>query len=190
MKSSQVNSLYLTAFGKNWGWFLLWGIALVILGIIAIGATMMTTLVTVLFIGFLLLIGGIVIIIDTFSFWWHNWSGFFLHLLIGIIYIAVAVMLINNPLIASVTLTLFLGIFYLIAGIFRIIYSMSIRSPRWGWSLFNAIISLLLGILILSSWPISGLYIIGLFVGIDLLFTGWAYIMASMAARSMVSGVK
>lgn len=185
MMSSQFNNLYLTAFSKNWGWFFIWGLLLLILGVVAISAATLTTILSVLFLGFLLLISGIVIIIDTFSFWWHKWSGFILHLILGILYVAVGVMLIKSPLSASISLTLLLGAFYLTIGIFRIIYSLSVRVPRWGWSFFNAIISLLLGILILSSWPQSSLFIIGLFVGIDLIFTGWVYIMAALAARSL-----
>lgn len=185
MISSQFSNQCLADFSKNRGWFLVWGFLLVVLGIIAISATTLTTVFSVIFLGFLLGIGGVVIVIDTFTFWRRKWSGFFLHLLLGILYIIVGVMLVKSPILASVSLTLFLGIFYLVIGAFRIIYSLATRLPRWGWGLFNAIISLLLGILILASWPQSGLFVIGLFVGIDLLFTGWTYIMASFAARSL-----
>ncbi len=181
----KLDTMYLKAYSKNWGWFLIWGIVLFILGIIAIGATTFTTLFSVIFLGTLLLLSGIVIIIDAFSFWWHKWSGFFLHLLIGILYGATGVMLIQSPAIASISITLLLGIFYLAVGIFRIIYSLSLRTPRWGWGFFNGLISLLLGILILASWPASGLFIIGLFVGIDLLFCGISYIMTALAAKSL-----
>lgn len=182
----QSDKMYLKAYCKNWGWFLTWGIALFILGMVAIGATALTTLISVIFLGSLLLLGGVVIIIDAFSFWWHKWSGFFLHLIIGIFYCAIGVMLIQSPAIASISITFLLGIFYLSVGIFRVIYSLSLRTPRWSWGFFNGLISLLLGILILASWPASGLFIIGLFVGIDLVFCGMSYIMTAFAARSLV----
>lgn len=185
MNSMQLKNQYLTNFSENRGRFLVWGIALVILGMIAISLTTMTTVVSVIFLGTLILIGGIVILIDAFSFWWKKWSAFFLLLLLGIAYLLVGFMLIESPILASVSLTLFLGIFYLIAGIFRVIYSLSVRTPSWGWDLLSGILSLVLGVLIVSSWPQSGLYIIGLFIGIDLLFTGWTYIMASLAAHSL-----
>lgn len=178
------------AFGKNWGWFLLWGILLLILGIFAISATTLTTLISVIFLGFVILISGIIVIIDSFSFWWRKGSGFFFHLLMGILYFIVGVMLVKSPLVGSLSITLLLGVLYTVMGIFRLIASMSLRSPRWGWGFLNGIISLLLGILILSSWPQSSLFIIGLFVGIDLIFTGWAYIMASVAARSLMNNVR
>lgn len=180
------NSRYVGAFSKNWGWFLLWGIALLILGIIAIGATTLTTLFSVIFLGFLLLFGGTVIVIDTFTFWWRKWGGFFLHLMIGLLYCAAGVILIKSPALASISITFFLGIFYVAVGIARMIYTLSLRTPKWGWAFFNGLISLLLGILILASWPQSGLFIIGLFVGIDLLFSGWSYIMAALGARSLI----
>ena len=176
---------YLVAFSKNQSWFFIWGLLLLLLGVVAISATTFTTLISVIFLGFLLLMGGIVIIIDGFTFWWHKWAGLFFHLILGVLYVVAGIMLIKSPLLASISLTLFLGIFYLLLGIFRFIYSFSLRTPQWGWSLFNAIISLILGVLILTSWPASSLFIIGLFIGIDLIFSGLAYIMASLGARAL-----
>jgi len=170
---------------KHSTFYLIWGIVLLILGIIAISAATVTTLISVIFLGFLLFICGVVIIIDSFTSWWHRWNGFWLHLIMGILYLILGVMLIKSPLLGSISITFLLGIFYIIIGAFRIFYSSSMRALRWGWVLFNGIITLLLGILILMSWPGSSLFIIGLFVGIDLLFAGWAYIMAALGARSL-----
>jgi uncharacterized membrane protein HdeD (DUF308 family) len=185
MYSSRFLNQYQNAFSANWGTFFLWGLLLVVLGILAISAATMSTMISIIFLGSLLLMGGVVVVIDAFTFWWKKWSGFFLILLLGVLYIIVGGMLIKSPLVASISLTLFLGIFYLIIGIFRVIYSFSLRVPSWGWGFFSGVISAILGLLILSSWPQSGLYIIGLFVGIDLLFVGWSYIMTSLAARAL-----
>lgn len=173
------------AYSKFWRGFLAWGIALVILGTLAVVYSTFTTLLSVVFLGFLILIAGIFVIIDAFSFWWKKGSGFFLHLLMGILYVAVGFMLINNPVWSSISLTLLLGIFYLALGITRIIYALSHRLPMWGWNLVNGLIALVLGLLILMQWPMTGLFVIGLFIGIDLLFAGWAYIMTAMSARSL-----
>lgn len=164
----------------------MWGLVLIVLGILAISATTLTTILSVFFLGLLILISGIVIIIDTFSFWWNKWYGFSLHLLMGILSSAGGILLITHPLSASIPLTLLLGILFILTGIIRIAYSTSLRSPRWGWIFISGMISLLLGILIMSNWPASSLYIIGLFVGIDLLFFGWAYVMAAFAARNLI----
>jgi uncharacterized membrane protein HdeD (DUF308 family) len=173
------------AFNKNWGLFLVWGILLVILGTLAISTSILTTVISMIFIGALLVVGGIVITIDAFTFWRrHVWSNFFLYLLIGVMYFIAGIYLIESPLAASISLTLLLGIFYNVVGVFRIITSLIGRQPKWGWNFFSGIIALLLGTMIMASWPASGLYIIGLFVGIDLLFLGWVYIIGALSARS------
>lgn len=176
---------HLPAFGKNWGLFLLLGIALIILGCVAISAATLTTLLSVVLLGVIIFISGIVITIDTFTFWRGKWSGFFLHLLFSILYLAVGVMLIKNPVEGSISLTLLLGVFYLVIGVFRVASYTALRTPSWGWGWLNGVISLILGVLILTNWPMSGLYIIGLFIGIDLVFCGWTYVMASLAARKL-----
>lgn len=185
MFASRFNDQFPAALGKKWTWLLAWGVALVVLGGIAISAATMTTVISIVLLGALLLISGLAIIMVAFTFCWHKWRGFFLDLFLGILYLIAGIMLVKNPILASVSLTLFLGIFYLVIGVFRTIYSLSISIPNWGLNFFNGIISLVLGILILSSWPESSLYIIGLFVGIDLLFTGFTYMMASFAARAL-----
>ena len=172
---------------KSWGWLLFWGFVLVILGLTAISLAALTTFVSVIFLGAIIFVGGIVIIIHTLRFWRKRWSSFLVHLIIGILYIVVGLMLMQNPISSSISLTLLLGIFYIILGIFRITYSTTITSPQWGWSLFSGILSLVLGILILASWPASGLFIIGLFVGIDLLVCGWAYMIIALSGRSLLN---
>lgn len=181
--------LDISAFGKNAGLFIFWGVLLVILGILALYYVNFTTLFSVIFLGFLFFAGGIIVGIDTFTFWWGKWPSFFLHLLMAFLYIAAGITLINSPILGSISITLFLGIFYFVLGIIRIALSLYLRSPRWGWSFFNGVISLLLGALILAQWPASGLFILGIFVGIDLLFSGWAYIMAGLAGKALVKSV-
>lgn len=177
---------YLPAFGKNWQRFMLWGIALLALGILAIGAATFTTFLTVIFLGFLIVLSGAIMVMDTITFWWGKWSGFLLHFGLALLYLMVGILLITNPLQGSLSLTLLLGLFYIIIGLARIFYSSGAQSPKWGWSLANGVIALILGILIITNWPASSLYMIGLFVGLDLIFLGWAYIMAALAARSLL----
>lgn len=175
----------LPAFGNNWWLFFLLGIVLLVLGFGAMSAATFTTLLTVVILGFIILISGIVIAIDTLIFWRRKWSGFFMHLLLSILYIAAGVILIKNPLEGSVSLTFILGIFYLIMGVFRVGTFTALRAPRWGWGWLNGFISMILGILILVNWPASSLYLLGIFVGIDLVFCGWTYIMLAFAGRRL-----
>jgi uncharacterized membrane protein HdeD (DUF308 family) len=147
---------------------------------------MLTTFISVIFLGVIIMTAGMIVLIDALTFWRIKMSGFALHVFMGIVYIAGGLMLIDNPLAGSVSLTLLLGILYIALGAFRTIYALTHRAPRWSLSLLNGIISFILGILILSNWPNSSLYIIGLFVGIDLLMCGWVYIMSALAARAIM----
>lgn len=170
-------------FSRNWVWLLLAGLILLALGAAAISFSAFTTIISVVFIAIVILASGIVVIIDSFASWWGHWRGFTLHLLMGILYTAAGIVLLKNPLYATMSLTLLLGIMYLGLGIFRSFYSLFVRGPQWGWSLFSGLLAFLLGALILGEWPASSLFIIGLFVGVDLLIAGWVYIMAAFAVK-------
>lgn len=185
--SGRFLDLHLESYAKNWSKFLIWGVILMGLGIIAVSATAFTTLVTVMVLGFLILFSGCVLFLDTFTYWHGKDHGFILHLFVAILYLAAGLLLISNPVEGSVSITFLLGVIYTLLGLARIFFSSAIRLPNWGWSFSNGIITLLIGILILMSWPDSSLFIIGLFVGIDLFFCGLAYAMASIALRSRVA---
>lgn len=184
--SFRLDGTDITSFAKKRGWFIGLGVLLIILGMAAIAAAGFTTLISVIFLGVIILIGGVMITVDTFNAWWGKWKGFMIHLIIGILYLTAGALLIKHPISASISLTLLLGVFYVMVGIFRLIYSLSLRGPTWGWGFFSGFISLLLGGLIMASWPASSLYIIGLFVGIDLLFSGWTYLMIGISLSEKV----
>ncbi len=170
---------------KNWGWFLALGIALIALGVIAIGASTLVTVASMIFLGSLLLCGGILQII--YAFWAQKWSGFFLALLAGILYTVTGFLLLMHPAAGALSLTLLLAAFYMIGGIFRIIGSLAARFDQWGWSLFSGIVMLLLGLLIWRGWPETGLWVFGLFIGIDLIFYGWFWVALAIGARNVQS---
>lgn len=173
------------SFGRNWGWFLAWGILLLCLGFVAIGAVVMTTLISVILLGALFACSGVIIVIDSFHFWRGKGKAFYMNLFMGIVYLAFGVMLIVNPLVGAATLTLFMSALFILIGISRVIYAISMKLPQWGWLLLSGIMSLILGIMISIGWPQSSLFIIGIFVGIDLIFGGWAYMMAAIVGRSL-----
>lgn len=187
MTSSYMKEPNRGRFHANWNWLFLWGILLVILGCAAISAASLMTIVSVIFLGCIILIGGIVILFDTFKLWWGSgsWGSFLLEFIMAVLYIVVGIMLIKNPVSASVSLTFLLGLFYLVIGLFRIIYALASGMPSPGYSVFSGFISALLGILILANWPTSGLFIIGLFIGVDLLVIGLTYIMTSLSIKSL-----
>ncbi len=166
---------------RHSGWFLALGIILIILGIIALAYVVLATIVSVLVFGILLLIGGVIELIHAFRT--HRWGGFFLHLLTGLLGIVVGWMFVRHPVAGALTLTLLLGAFFLVEGIFRLAGAFFLRFPRWGWAVFGGMITGVLGILLLLQWPVSALWFIGLAIGIDMIFRGWAWVMLALIAR-------
>lgn len=171
------------ALSRNWGWLLAFGILMIILGMFAIGAPVVATVAVQIMLGWLLVIGGIAEGIHAFMA--KDWRGFFLELLSAVLYLVVGVLLLVNPLLGAAALTLLLAAFLVVEGIFKVIMAMRVRDHRgWGWLLASGVLSLILGVLIWAQWPASGLWIIGLLVGIQLLFTGWSLVMLALAARA------
>jgi uncharacterized membrane protein HdeD (DUF308 family) len=178
----------LDALRNHWRWFLALGIAMVVFGTIAIGSAVVATVAATVLFGFLLLAGGISTIIS--AFYAGRWSGMLVHLLIGVLYTVVGLMIINRPAASAIELTLIIAFFLIFGGIFRVVYALAERFTGWGWVLLNGGVSLLLGLLVYKQWPASGLWIIGLFVGIELIFNGWAWIMLSIGLRPKTSGTQ
>jgi uncharacterized membrane protein HdeD (DUF308 family) len=168
---------------RYWGWYLALGIVLIVLGTIAIGSTLVMTIASVYFFGWLLLIGGVMEAIH--AFWHKRWAGFFLDLLTGILYIIAGWMMVTNPAESALLLTLIIAMFLVFEGVFRTVAALVARYPHWGWVLFNGVISLLLGVMVWRQWPYSGLWVIGLFVGIEMLLNGWSLVMLSLAGRKL-----
>lgn len=170
---------------KHWAFFSLWGVLLMLLGVAAISAITFTTYVSVMVIGFFILFSGCILFLDTFTFWRGKRHGFVLHLLASVLYIAAGGLLISNPVAGSVTITFLLGLLYVMLGIFRLVSVFSTRLPQWGWGMFNGLVTLAIGVLILLSWPASSVFVLGLFIGIDIFFLGLAYTMMAVGARSV-----
>jgi uncharacterized membrane protein HdeD (DUF308 family) len=178
----------LEAIRGNWGWVLALGVILVILGTVAVATPFVASLATAMAFGVLLLIGGAAQLVG--AFWTRDWSGFFLSLLMGVLYVVLGLLFVRDPGDALLAMTLLLACTLLVGGLFRIIGSLMFRFPHWGWTLAGGVINLILGILIWQQWPASGLWVIGLFVGIDLIFTGWTWVMMSLALKDLVRPTK
>jgi uncharacterized membrane protein HdeD (DUF308 family) len=166
----------------KWGWYLVLGIALVILGFLALAAVGLTTMATVLMFGWFILIGGVFEVVG--AFWAPKWSGFFLHLLCGVLSVVVGGLILGHPVAAAAGLTLVLAILFLTNGAIRIASALMLRYPSWGWSVLDGVISLILGGMIVSDYPSASVWVIGTFVGIALLFRGWSWVMFAFAVRN------
>jgi uncharacterized membrane protein HdeD (DUF308 family) len=173
----------LSALKHNWFWFVLLGALLTILGFVALSCSMVAALATMLFFGYMMLIGGVFYIVG--AFFTGAWGGFFLSLLAGVLYLVTGFIFVNHPLEVGTLYALFLAVFFFVEGLFRIVGALAGRFRHWGWVLFNGIITMVLGVLIWKHWPLDGLYVIGLFVGIDLIFSGMGYLMLGFAVRRL-----
>ena len=169
----------LNALRGNWLWFVVLGVALVVLGMVALGSVVIASLAAAVAIGALLLIGGGAEVVG--AFWCRGWSGFFLHLLSGVLSIVVGLLFLRAPVGALAALTLLIACFLMVGGIFKTVAALGYRFAAWGWALAGGIIDLILGVLIWQEWPASALWVIGLFVGINLLFRGFNWIALGMA---------
>jgi uncharacterized membrane protein HdeD (DUF308 family) len=173
----------LSSLGSNWGWFVALGVVLIILGFFALSAVAVASLATALFIGWLMLIGGVLETVG--AFWSRRWSGFFLHLLSGVLSIIVGLLFVRAPVDAMLALTLLLACLLMVGGLFRIIAALTYRFSSWGWPLFSGIIDVILGVMIWMQWPASALWVMGLFLGISLIFRGGDWIGVGLAVRAL-----
>jgi uncharacterized membrane protein HdeD (DUF308 family) len=173
------------ALRRHWAWFFVLGILEIVLGTIAIGASVVATVVTVVFFGWLLLIGGV--LSAAHAFWRKQWRGFFLDLVTGVLYAVAGFLMVAEPLAAAASLTLLIAMLLLIGGIFRIVVALSGHLDHWGWVLLNGVITAALGVMIWRQWPSSALWVIGMFIGIEMIFYGWSLVMLSLIAKGAVS---
>ncbi len=172
----------------TWWWLLLFGVLLTVCGTAALVVpplTIATSFVAMVVLGVALMVAGLGTIIT--SFWVGKWSGTLLQLLVGILYLVVGFTITDTPGRSLVAITALLAAFFIVAGLFRIVAALLVRFPYWGWTLLNGVITLLLGLVIyrhFSQAPLqTALWVIGILVGVEMLFHGWTWIMLSLAVR-------
>lgn len=171
-------------------WFMIYGVVLVLLGAFAIVAPGIATLATAITIGWLLIISGVFGLVAVFTagkaapgFWWS--------LLTAIIYVVAGGALLWNPVVGVFTLTIILAAYLLATGFTKVIVAIGYRRSipgAWGWMLFSALLDIALGILIIIGLPLAAVWVLGLFVGINLLFTGVAMVAAALQGRKLAAG--
>jgi len=159
----------------KWGWIVALGFVYVIACFIALGSIIMATVASVLIVGVMMIIAGVAELFNAFQI--KSWGKFLIWALLGVLYIVAGFVAFENPLFAAVVLTLMLGASLVASGIVRIILAFNMkREMPWVWVALSGVITLLLGLLILARWPINSVYILGLFLGIDLIMAGAGWI--------------
>lgn len=176
---------------SRWWCFLLLGIAMVLFGIFALSISPLIGLAQMFIIGAVLMIGGVVQLVT--SFWAGKWSGTLLNLLVAIFYIAVGYLIIDNPAKAAAIFFVVTAAMLIVSGIFRIVVALQTRNRDWGWTMLSGVVSLALGVVIYrvirysqehDQGPEKFLWLVGLFVGIELIFNGWTWVMMSLGLRA------
>ena len=170
---------------KNWGWFVALGIVQIAVGMLALSFAFSATFASVVTLGVLLLVAAGAQL--GAAIWARDWSGFFLFLLVGVLYAVAGFFTLQQPILAAESLTLMLAAAFVVGGVFRIVVAVVERFPSWGWVLCNGVITVLLGIAIWQQWPASGLWVIGVFVGIDLIVNGVTWSVLAFGVRNGVA---
>jgi uncharacterized membrane protein HdeD (DUF308 family) len=168
---------------QYWGWFLAFGIGVLVLGIAAVVRAVTATVASMLFFGWLLVLASGIEIAQAVMV--GHWAGFFQHLLAAVLFGVTGLLIVMRPVISAEVATVFMAMFFLIGGLFQLVGSVAVALPGWGWQAADGIITFVLGLLVLAQWPASGLWVIGLFVGIDLIFYGCAWIALALGLRAM-----
>jgi uncharacterized membrane protein HdeD (DUF308 family) len=165
----------ITPLRAKWGWIVALGVVYVIAGFIALGSIVMATVASVFVVGVMMIIAGVAELINAFQI--KSWGKFLIWALLGVLYIVAGFVTFENPLFAAVVLTLILGASLVASGAVRIFLAFNMkRETPWIWVALSGVITLLLGLLILARWPINSIYILGLFLGIDLIMAGAGWI--------------
>lgn len=165
-------------------WFLVLGIIMLVAGIAAIIFPYVASLAVELLLGWILVFSGAAGIVHAFRM--AKWKGFMFSLLGALVSLGVGIVLLLYPLTGILTLTLLIAAFFLASGIFRIASAFRLRPfDHWGWLLTGGVLELVLAALIITQWPEAAAWVIGLLLGIDLVFTGWTMMMLAAAARRL-----
>ncbi len=165
-------------------WSIVWGILLIVFGMVAIGSPALAAVAVNGVIAWLIVLAGVVHIVLAFQS--HGAGSVIWKLLVGVAYVAFGAYLIVHPLMGVVALTLMLASLFLIEGILDIILFFKMR-PLQGssWMLIDGIITLLLGVMIYAQWPSSSFWAIGILVGVSMIMSGVSRIMLSLAVRKV-----
>jgi uncharacterized membrane protein HdeD (DUF308 family) len=169
----------------KWGWLLVLGIAMVALGIIALGMIPVATVASAIVFGWLLVVSGIFEAVHGFQV--RGSHSMFLHLIGGVLGVLIGLLVVTHPIAGALAWTLLFASFLTVIGLFRTVAAVALKFPHWGWALFDGIIALLLGVSLWAGWPWSGVWFLGFAVGFALLLRGWSYVMLAFALRRIGS---
>jgi len=190
--SAEVVIVELEELPRKWKLMMALGILMVIAGIMGLYISVVVTLVTVLLYGGMLMAGGILSLVHSFQVKEKKWHGRMTNILVSLLYIGLSIVIFINPVAASAALTLVIGGFFMFIGILRLAYGIRCWKRGWRWLLpvIAGLVDCLLALVIVLNWPISGLWVIGLIVSVELIMNGWLLTFTALAARKLEKMIK
>ena len=177
-----IDSTFLNEIKKNSGLTIAVGIIVLLMGMFAMGSPFIAGVSLAIAVGFMLIIGGV----SQLVFALKARTGLF-SIILGVLTVIAGGYMVSNPGVALATMTLVLAVYLVISGIFEVMMAFQVKPVKgWGWTLFSGIVSVLLGGMIWSQFPVSGAWTVGTLVGIKLFFSGLALLMFGFTARAAV----
>ncbi|MBN8997963.1 MAG: DUF308 domain-containing protein [Rhizobiales bacterium] len=176
----------LAPLSAKWGWIVALGVVYAVAGVLALGSVVTATVVSVYFIGIMMIVAGVAEVVSSFQI--KTWGRFLFWLLLGALYIVAGFVAFSNPLLTAAGLTLVLGAALFVSGLVRIFLGFGMKhGTPWIWVVISGAITLLLGLIILIHWPVSSLSVLGIFLGVDLLMAGIGWISVGLGLRSVAA---
>jgi uncharacterized membrane protein HdeD (DUF308 family) len=180
----RMSAAFGTTVRHHWVLFLSEGIALVVLGILAILVPAIASIAATLLFGWILLLSGVIGLVATYRA--RHAPGVGWSLASAIVGIAAGVLLVGRPLLGLFSLTAVLIAFLFLEGIVSVFYALEHRkalSGRWGWVCASGVIDVALAAILFAGLPGTAAWALGVLLGVNLLFGGWAMIVMALAAR-------
>ena len=175
--------------GGGRGCLMVLGVLNIIFGFVAIGSPLMAGTAATMVIGAMLLISGIFELVHAFST--GGWKSGVVAFLGGALAILGGGLVLSRPLFGLAMLALILAIYFVVDGVVRIAWGFRARPlPGWGFVLFGGVASLLLGLMIWRGWPLSGLWAVGVLVGIRILLSGWTMLLLGVTIGDIEKGIR
>ena len=176
----------INALKARWQWIVVFGVISLVAGVLALGSVAAATVSAAEIVGVLMLIASFAEIAAAFGV--RDWGHFLFWLLLGVLYALAGLACLLDPFAAATLLTLMLGIAMAIIGLLRIFVATKIKHEHgtpWGWIAFSGVLSFLVGLMIVAGWPATSFFVLGLFLGMDLVFIGTMWIAMGLALKNL-----
>jgi uncharacterized membrane protein HdeD (DUF308 family) len=169
---------------RTHGWSVLWGVLLILFGLLAIALPLASSFGVVIVVGWMLVFSSAVQVLHAFQ---SKGIGHILwKLLVAALYFGVGIYFLNSPMLGIAALTLAIGFFFLAEGVMDLAaYFRERKLSGSGWILLDGIVTLILGVMIWQHWPASSIWAIGTLVGFSMVMTGVTRLMISVAERKL-----